>query len=252
MDEVMVTTAWEYTNNIVENMVPTSASSKENLNQNIIPIAQANDGENMVPTIASSIEDYLRFQDANPNFDFLKIVDEIPASSMLNGQNLKDLLGPDDESSISNRLLDWLALYTGNQSRIHLTSRCSYDVAPGPNSSTGNNSFSFPVIALTSSPRLVFPFKINGEIKGICEISPMPTKPDSTTEAEGAESKKNAEGAESKKKAEGAYNNATHQVHLNYMRIRSIIRLLILLMRRNIITNMRFLIRLKQSVLRIS
>jgi hypothetical protein len=69
---------------------------------------------------------------------------------------------------------------------------------------------------------LVFPFKINGEIQGICEISPMPT-PDDKKKAEVAKSKKKAEVAKSKKKAEGAYNNATHQVHLNYMRIRSII-----------------------------
>jgi hypothetical protein len=242
----MVTEAWSY-------KTPTIPKAQE-VNNFVSRYREIMAAAANIPTLeGSTLDDYLNLEDfISSKIDkdnFLEIVNEIPdgpiSGSLLNGEDLKDLLNLDDMSSMSNKLLDWLALYTGSRSRIHLTSRCSYDydAQVAPNSSTGNNSFSFPVIALTSSPRLVFPFKINGEIKGICEISPMPTKPDSTTEAEGAESKKNAE---------GAYNNATHQVHLNYMRIKSIIRLLILLMRRNIITNMRFLIRLKQSVLRIS
>ena len=184
-----------------------------------------------MPTLeGSTFNDYLNLEDfISSNIDednFLEIVNEIPdgpiSGSLLNGEDLKDLLNLDDVSSMSNKLLDWLALYTGSRSRIHLTSRCSYDydAQVAPNSSTGNNSFSFPVIGERSS--LVFPFKINGEIQGICEISPMPT-PDDKKKAEVAKSKKKAEVAKSKKKAEGAYNNATHQVHLNYMRIRSII-----------------------------
>jgi len=184
-----------------------------------------------IPTLeGSTLDDYLNLEDfISSNIDednFLEIVNEIPdgpiSGSLLNGEDLKDLLNLDDMSSLSNKLLDWLALYTGSRSRIHLTSRCTYDydAQVAPNSSTGNNSFSFPVIGERSS--LVFPFKINGEIQGICEISPMP-KPDDKKKAEVAKSKKKAEEANSKKKAEGAYNNATHQVHLNYMRIRSII-----------------------------
>jgi hypothetical protein len=228
----MLTEAWSY-------KTPTIPKAQE-VNNFVSRYREIMAAAANIPTLeGSTLDDYLNLEDfISSNIDednFLEIVNEIPdgpiSGSLLNGEDLKDLLNLDDVSSMSNKLLDWLALYTGSRSRIHLTSRCSYDydAQVAPNSSTGNNSFSFPVIGERSS--LVFPFKINGEIQGICEISPMPNPDDkkkaevakSKKKTEVANSKKKAEEANSKKKAEGAYNNATHQVHLNYMRIRSII-----------------------------
>lgn len=197
--EDMVTKAWK----------PEDSAT----NQNITPNAQ----DDVIPTLATSIKEYIRFQDfytgtntsndhdddseqmdkISTNGESLKdllytklneLVDKIPTNSMLHGESLKDLLGPDDDSAISNRLLDWLALYTGSTSRIHLTSVCNCELA----TSSSNISFSFPTMLVTSS--LSFPLKINGKIHGICAFSPMSKS----------------------KKAGGtvtAYQNATHQVH---------------------------------------
>ena len=164
--------------------------------------------------ISSTCENYIYFQDRIIELlgiesddeiqkvrDFIgpllvKIPDgPITSGSMLYGEDLKNLLSPDGSISVSERLLDWLALYTGSTSRLHLTSLCSYDVE--------TNKFPFPIMPLTSS--LSLPFKINRlKIQGIYTFSPISMPVASST--------KTVTDSEPK----------THEVHLNYMRIRSI------------------------------
>ena len=205
-DKKMVDNAWEY----------------EYPGSNEIPESPVNDFAKCVCEIftnaaakppgllSSTCENYIYFQDRIIELlgiesddeiqkvrDFIgpllvKIPDgPITSGSMLYGEDLKNLLSPDGSISVSERLLDWLALYTGSTRRLHLTSLCSYDV--------GTNKFPFPIMPVTSS--LSLPFKINRlkiQALGIYTFSPisMPVTSRLSTKTE----------KEPK----------THEVHLNF------------------------------------
>ena len=184
----MVTTAWTYSNKMIPESPGLVASTYDDYVLFQSEVQKTN------------IEDSSLLDKITANIEDSSLLDNIPdgpitSRSMLHGEDLNNLLNPDDLISVSERLLDWLALYTGSTSRLHLTSFCSYDV--GTNST--NNSFIFPVMPVTSS--LIFPFKLNGEIQGVFTFSPITSS--------------------SSKKA-GMYNKSTHQVHLvNNIGIRS-------------------------------
>ncbi len=145
-----------------------------------------------IPTlVGSTYAEYLQFEKSiSANSDEFNFSENIPdgpliSSSILHGKDLKQLLQLDD--SISYRMLDWLALYTSSTGssrtcRLHMTSLCTYNL------DRKHNSFSFPVMADSVACSLSFPFIMNGEIQGICAVSPSTTK---------------------------AYKNASHEVHLN-------------------------------------
>jgi hypothetical protein len=157
--KAMVTTAWTYSNKMIPESPGLVASTYDDYVLFQSEVQKTNkEGSSLLDKIPANIEDS-------------SLLDKIPdgpitSRSMLNGEDLNNLLNPNDSISVSERLLDWLALYTGSTSRLHLTSLCSYNI------DTGNNgSFAFPVMAASAS--LSFPFKQNGNILGIYAFTPI-------------------------------------------------------------------------------